>query len=221
MKYTLSALLLIGLIYAGCELIPAVIPDDWAYNPPQPAEQDTTGNDTCTTPVEYTLPAFITGSCFVPVPTNPVIWQYSNLSSNDLCSLLAAMGYNYPCQYYAGQKEFAVILKGTNATTPLSGKIYTRDKNGAKCLVTFSKQAFLFGQAADYQEYSDAIDSFPSVDWFNFRASNFDSLQVHTLSLKILGECKKGRNVADFRFSPISDSLANAFKIAGWKKVLQ
>ena len=215
---------------------------DFIINPPADTiEQDTipvdtTIIDTCVELIEVTEPKFVSGFMIIGKAVNtPIVitaGEYSAIvqpgddMSEELKSVLELYDPTYSYQTWVSDtdwKRIAFIAKGTNDHEHFHGEVYIRF-NGFQTGYGFpcTKQAFDFQGALSFDEYLDVIHGFPSVDRFNYIATDYDSIQYVKLSQEILKDCKKGRYKADFRFLPypIADTIVTLFQEADWEVVL-
>ena len=232
-------LTLIVFMLEGCELHSVFnAPDDWAYHEPEPIEIDTVEIDTvvvdtivvdtlptdtiipCTEPIEITQPEFVTLYLEFDFLEDSILWQGGGTSSYDLAEVVQAVT-SLPFTIYSKNKSFVVIIDGTNNHQSFQTKIFSRS-GGAKFYFGTARQGFEFLGALEFEEYKQVIEKYPSVYFFNFLGTNYDSLQYDELAYKILGTCKKGRWKADFRFNPFEapDTIINQFEAAKWDIVL-
>lgn len=214
----------------SCYLVEAIRPDP---DPDIVIQIDTTVIDTII-PID-TLPLEIDTPCVPVLVTEPkfvtlyiefdvfdpfLLWQGGQVESNDLADVVAAVT-SLPFHIYTQGKSWSVIIDGTNDHQQFQLKIFART-NGAKVYFGSASQAFIFAGALTFPEYMEVIEEYPSVDRFNFRNTEWDSLQYDQAAKNILN-CKLGRTWADFRFNqfPVSDSLITEFQNAGWQTVMQ
>ncbi len=181
---------------------------------------DTAVIDTpCIDPIEITDPAFVTLYIEFDVFDPFLIWQGGQVESNNLSDVVQAVT-NLPFHIYTQGKSWVIIIDGTNDHQQFQLKIFARS-NGAKIYFGSASQAYIFAGALAFTEYMEVIEKYPSVDRFNFRNTEWDSLQYDQAAKEILN-CKLGRTWADFRFNqfPVSDSLITEYQNAGWETVL-
>ena len=250
---TLLAVMAVAAIalIASCELIPAIAPDDWAWNPPaqdsidiDTTQIDTIGTDTivapppdtCTELIEITDPPFVYAymeiTDDVQTERTLIIGNYSYVIPEDdttplsvvIDSLWELYRPEYSYQTIVDQndsRKIMTFIKGTNNRQQFYLKAQIRF-NGYKQYFGFSTQEIIFATPLTADQYAQKIDEYPSVARFGFYGTNYDSLEYIKLSLLVLGHCKHGRELADFRFNPypMTDSIINAFEQAGWEQVL-
>ena len=230
MKQILFILALI-ISAIGCQyLTEQVAPIDWVYNPP--VQVDTSVVDTI---INDTLPIVVDTPCVPELVTEPkfvtlylefdilepnILWQGGQVESNDLADVVAAVT-SLPFTIYNEGKSWAVIIDGTNDNQSFYLKIFARS-NGAKIYMGAIKQGFIFAGALTFDEFKEVAIKYQSVDRFNFRVTQYDSLQYIELANIILGDCKAGRTWADFRFNPfqMDTAIINKFIAADWDNVL-
>lgn len=227
-------LCVIIMLTVGCNwLTEAVAPNDSPiYHTdtiPDPPEEIV---EACDTVIVF-QPHFITiyNEYFNGMP-DTLTWYFHvgpglDLGYPTLIELLVAiefMGYiDYDSlEYYENGNSIAAILRGTNDKSGIETRIWTRDAIGQKAVFTVNVQSFLFGGALTFDEYISVAERYPSVNIFNFRNTNWTQDQYEEAAKIILGECKLGRERADFRFNalPISDQLYCEFIDRGWQFVL-
>ena len=181
---------------------------------------DTVVIDTCIDPIEITDPAFVTLYIEFDVFDPFLIWQGAQVESNQLADVVQAVTSN-PFTIYNQGKSWAVIIDNTNDNQSFYLKIFARS-NGAKVYMGAIKQGFIFAGALTFDQFKEVAIKYPSVDRFNFRATQYDSLQYIELANIILGECKAGRTWADFRFNQfeIPDSIVVMYENVNWTHVL-
>ena len=229
MKYLIA---LFALAFIGCELPTGFGPPaDWHYDPPNPVEEpidtipvDTIPTDTiipCTELIEQTTPAFMTLYAIFDDPIDSVLWRGGGIESYNIGDVIEAIT-PLPYQVYKTPTAWAVIIDGATNQNAWQLKVYTLSV-GYKLYMGATDQGFIFGGALSADQYQTVAEQFPSVKYFNFLNTNYDSIQYATIATTILGECKKGRKWADFRFNaiPIDTSIVNDFIAAKWDTVLQ
>ncbi len=223
---------LIFLLFCSCNFIPAIAPDDFVYHPPQPIQQDT-----CVTPVEFTEPKFVTGYFVYDEPLftdrlfivgDQEAWIYPD-NVDDLQDTLLAMLQAWKPQFQyqvfvnpSDSRQITLIAKGTNDRYEFMPYIKIKF-NGLTAGFGWHTQGFTFLKAVNAEQYGTLVSEFPSVDYFTFIGSDYDSTDYVSISYRILGDCKLGRHTADFRYMPyeMPDTLINLFIEAGWENVLQ
>lgn len=182
---------------------------------------DTAVIDTpCIDPIEITDPAFVTLYIEFDVFDPFLIWQGGQVESNQLSDVLQAVT-SQPFTIYNSGKSWAVIIDNTNDNQSFYLKIFARS-NGAKVYMGAIKQGFIFAGALPFDQFKEVAIKYPSVDRFNFRATQYDSLQYIELANIILGDCKAGRTWADFRFNQfqMDPAIITEYQNAGWETVL-
>ena len=181
---------------------------------------DTVVIDTCIDPIEITDPAFVTLYIEFDVFDPFLIWQGAQVESNQLADVVQAVTSN-PYTIYNLGKSWAVIIDNTNDNQSFYLKVFARS-NGAKVYMGAIKQGFIFAGALTFDQFKEVAIKYPSVDRFNFRATQYDSLQYIELANIILGDCKAGRTWADFRFNPfeMDPAIITEYQTAGWETVL-
>ena len=181
---------------------------------------DTVVIDTCIDPIEITDPAFVTLYIEFDVFDPFLIWQGAQVESNQLADVVQAVTSN-PYTIYNLGKSWAVIIDNTNDNQSFYLKVFARS-NGAKVYMGAIKQGFIFAGALTFDQFKEVAIKYPSVDRFNFRATQYDSLQYIELANIILGDCKAGRTWADFRFNPfeMDTAIITEYQTAGWETVL-
>ena len=182
---------------------------------------DTAVIDTpCIDPIEITDPAFVTLYIEFDVFDPFLIWQGAQVESNQLADVVQAVTSN-PYTIYNLGKSWAVIIDNTNDNQAFYLKIFARS-NGAKVYMGAIKQGFIFAGALTFDQFKVVAIKYPSVDRFNFRATQYDSLQYIELANIILGDCKAGRTWADFRFNPfqMDPAIITEYQNAEWETVL-
>ena len=174
----------------------------------------------CLDPIEITDPAFVTLYIEFDVFDPFMIWQGAQVESNQLADVVQAVTSN-PYTIYNLGKSWAVIIDNTNDNQSFYLKIFARS-NGAKVYMGAIKQGFIFAGALTFDQFKEVAIKYPSVDRFNFRATQYDSLQYIELANIILGDCKAGRTWADFRFNPfeMDPAIITEYQTAGWETVL-
>lgn len=212
-----------------CEAQPPV---DWNYTPPLPIVQDTP----CTNPQQVLTPAFTTMDMEI---TDQSVGErifcagtYCDTISidetGDQAEIIKKVLKLYRPQYnynvYSNgndSRRVAFIVDTTNDVNQFKQKVYMR-YNGVKHYWGWAVQGFIFSGALVDSQLSVVIKKYPSVRRFNFRLTDEDSTRYIDYALAILGECKEGRDWADFRFNPymMTDSILQAYEDAGWNKVL-
>jgi len=227
--YTLSTTV------TSCNLIPAIAPEDWVYNPPAPVVVDTTDTDTIIpvdtlpiivvdtpcVPVLVTEPKFVTLYIEFDILENIILWQGGQVESNNLAEVVAAVT-SLPFTIYNEGKSWVVIIEGTNDNQAFYLKIFARS-NGAKIYMGSIMQGFIFAGALTFPEYHEAAIKYQSVDRFNYRNCPYTEEQLITLSYTIKHGCKIGRTWSDFRWwngGTVPDSIPLAFIANGWNTVL-
>lgn len=220
----LCALLYALCLLTACNMAPIFLDPDivpW----PEPV------TDTCETPEEITQPPFVIGYMEITeeLLTDPVFIvgtqsfvllqeQIDSLGSF-LDAALEAQWPAYDFKVYVNDSDYrriAVIVDGTNDRQQFYLTCQVR-YNGLKHYFGWATQSFLFGGAVEAYEMPDIVSAYPSVDHFNFRATEYDSVQYDHIARAILGECKAGRYWADFRWGgPWDPALIQAFEDAGW-----
>jgi hypothetical protein len=209
-------------VLTSCEL--ANIADDFVFQKPSDPQPIVL----CTDTVTVTEPKFLTVYTEFFNGMSTIDTQYyfqvgnNSLAYPNLKALLIGRGYNADSiQVFTKGNSIAAIIKGTNDRTPIEGRIWTKDLVGQRAVLTVSVQAFLFQGALEFEEYKQVAIDFPSVKYFNFRNTNWTQAQYEEVAAIILGECKWGREDANFMFNalPISDSLYCQFRIMKWKVV--
>ena len=182
---------------------------------------DTAVIDTpCIDPIEITDPAFVTLYIEFDVFDPFLIWQGGQVESNQLSDVLQAVT-SQPFTIYNSGKSWAVIIDNTNDNQSFYLKIFARS-NGAKIYMGAIKQGFIFAGALTFDQFKEVAIKYQSVDRFNFRNTQYDSLQYIELANIILGDCKAGRTWADFRFNPfeMDPAIITEYQTAGWETVL-
>lgn len=174
----------------------------------------------CIDPIEITEPAFVTLYIEFDVFDPFLIWQGAQVESNQLADVVQAVTSN-PFTIYNQGKAWVVIIDNTNDNQSFYLKIFARS-NGAKVYMGAIKQGFIFAGALTFDQFKDVAIKYPSVDRFNFRNTQYDSLQYIELANIILGDCKAGRTWADFRFNPfeMDPAIVAQFEAVGWDTVL-
>lgn len=235
MRTLLTLLSLSLLLFVSCELpiLTSITTPD--APDPLPIEQDT-----CTEFVEITEPAFITA--YQPYFDFPfeegflIVGDDStwvdNATMYDLSHLLDSMLRAWKPQYdYIvfsnpdGNFLCSFVVIGTNNISEFRQYVRVRYPVTETVWGTagfgWLKQAFAFANVATYEQYLLAAKTLPSVDYFTFIGTHYDSLQYVDLSYVILGECKAGRLRADFRYMDyeMPDTLINQFVERGWQDV--
>lgn len=217
-------------------------PTDWAYHAPQPivVDTDTVVIDTIIVdpPCEdslYLLPEFVTGFMEIDeiVSTNIEVWVYPHQATATegeqihaiLDSLLNEYDPSLTYRVYQSDTDWrrmAFIAEGTLDKEHFHGEVFLRF-NGHNSGWGFgvTPQAFLFAGSLTFDEYMEAADLYPSVNYFNNRNAGFTQEEEIKLARKIR-QCHLGRYWADFRFNQfqIPDTIITQFEIAGWEKVL-
>ena len=224
--------LIMALSFTSCYFDPIMTLEEWndIINPPEPIEVDTP----CV-PELFTDPAFVTGFMIIdePVTTDVVIHvgqltdtiQPGEDMSSKLKNLLFAYNPNYTYQVYVSDTDWRRICffaKGTNDHNLFHGKVYLRfNQYNTGWGFAMAKQAFYFAGALNYDEYSTAIDSFPSYDRINWMMMDLDSTQYDNLARKA-AKCKLGRYYANFRFNtePLATDIPILYDSIGWDVVL-
>ena len=237
-------------VWVGCDLVPAIAPDDWVFNPPKqdPIPIDTTATDTIDidtlvidtievdtpcTPIEYSQPQFVSGWWYIPdysidsvqVCAYPhcVTVAFNATVVNILDSLLNEYDPTNSYEVFADFPEtFCFIAKGTNDKEHFHGEVWLRPVGfHSGWGFQCNTQAFYFFDALSHDEWLTMIDSYPSFDAFTFQYTNWDSIQYIKAFDKIL-ECRIGRTKADLRYLPFTfpDSVYQKFITAGWDQVL-
>ena len=181
---------------------------------------DTLVGDTCIDPIEVVDPAFVTLYIEFDVFDPFLIWQGGQVESSDIRDVLDAVT-SLPYTVYTNGKSWVVIIDGTNDNQSFYLKIFAAN-NGAKVYMGAIKQGFIFAGALTFDQFKEVAIKYPSVDRFNFRNTQYDSLQYIELANIILGDCKAGRTWADFRFNPfqIDPAIVAQFEAVGWETVL-
>jgi hypothetical protein len=195
------------MLISGCELVEAVLPDDW------PNISEPIHNDTCEVLTEYTQPEFITGRLTFDVEPSVITWMNGSNPTT-----LDALFSDY--LFYQEGKNVAVIVKGTNNSSAWNSKVWCRDGSGAKNYLSFSRQSLSLGGAATYSELKELSTLLKSVYWLNFKNLNLDSLQYDTLiSFQVDSFCKAGRERIDLRGIPVAQSRIDQCFEVGWNNV--
>jgi hypothetical protein len=233
----LTLVILAALLTAlnSCELVNlnALRPDDLVYSGDDTVNQDTINQDSiivdttvivvdtpCIDPVEQTSPAFVTLYVEFDILEDSIRWQGGQVESYDIRDVIEAVTANPYTVYHSG-KSWAVIIDNTNDNQAFYLKVFARS-NGAKVYMGAIKQGFIFAGALTFDQFRAAAIKYPSVDRFNFRNTQFDSIQYVQLADIIIGDCKEGRTWADFRFNPfeMDPAIITEFENAGWQTVL-
>ncbi len=212
----------------------AIRPDpdsDYVYSTPDTVNQDSIPVDSividtvvidtpCIYPQEVVDPAFVTLYVEFDILEPVILWQGGQVESNNLADVIEAVTSN-PYTIYNQGKAWAVIIDNTNDNQSFYLKIFARS-NGAKIYMGAIKQGFIFAGALTFDQFKEVAIKYPSVDRFNFRNTQYDSLQYIELANIILGDCKAGRTWADFRFNPfqIDPAIVSQFEAVGWETVL-
>ncbi len=218
------------------EEITDTIPEDTIVVDTLPTDTIVVVSDTCDEFIEFTQPEFVSGFMIIDeTVTTPVVihvGQYTDTiqpgedMSDKLTNLLYLYDSNNSYQVWVSDNDWrriAFIAKGTNDHEHFHGETYLRF-NGYQTGWGFpcSIQAFDFQGSLNFDEYFDVIHEYPSVNRFNFIATNYDSIQYVKLSQEILKGCKAGRYKADFRFLPypIADTIITLFEERNWDVIL-
>ena len=229
------ALAVLVSVLGSCNFTPAFAPDDFAWHPPKPVE--IVVDTPCTDWVEITEPKFVTGYFIYNdiaftdgylIVGNDSAWiDASNYVefADILRGMLAAWKPQFSYKVYQQDSPFlniAIVAEGTNNRAEFQQyvRLYF---NNIHAGFGWHSQGFTFLRAVSAAEYLQLVEDYPSVDYFTFIQTNYDSLEYIELALKILGECKLGRNTADFRYMPITmpDTIITLFQDAGWENILQ
>lgn len=216
------------LLLCSCSLEEAIAPIDH----PLPIDTVVVPIDTVTAPVECVNPQQVTEPKFITLYIEyfngaPLVDQNfyfhksqgADIAYPTLKELLIAQGYaSDSIQVFQNNNAIAAIIRGTNIKSNLETRIWTRDAIGQKAQFAINIQAFLFGGALTFEEYKQIAIDLPSVRVFNFRNTNWTQAQYEDVAKIILGECKAGRDRADFQYNtfPISDGLYCLFIERGW-----
>lgn len=236
MKYLPILIFAFMVTYVACDLIPAIAPPDWP-EPPQDTITlpiDTLPTDTCTDPQEIEQPAFVTAYMDITdilqtdrqiIIGNGSAWIYND-NIDHMGQIIDSLWEAYRPEYSykthvkpSDSRRLFTIIEGTNDREQFYLKAQIRF-NGYKQYFGFGTQHFVFFDCLTAEQASEIIAMYPSVNYFNWYGTEFDSVTVDKLSRQILGYCKKGRWKADFRFSPVSDTLVQDFINADWDNVL-
>jgi len=205
----------------------AEAPPDFVYSSPatvnDTTETDSTVVDTIIPCEDYDLilsPPFVTLWLEFDTEIDSIWWQGGGAESYDLNDVLQAVT-SLPTTIYNKGTKWAVIVDGTNDAAQFNLKIFAR-YYGWKVYMTPDIQGFVFGGALNFDQFRGVAIKYPSVKIFNFRGTAYDSIQYIELANIILGDCKEGRDWADFRFNPypMDTAILAQFEAAGWNTVL-
>jgi len=223
MKNILTIITLIGLI--GCDLIPAVAPDDFVPWHSNPIQQDTIPTDsivippdTCTEFIEITTPAFVTLYMKFDTPQDSVLWEGGGIQSYSLAEIVAHIS-SLSAQVDTAPIGGSVLLKGTNNHTQYQLKIFAK-VDGAKWYMGTATQALILpGSNAAY--YKDMMQQYPSYDQFSFFGSDITCEEGIGLCREVLKDCHKGRWYADLYFLPCQppQSVRDSLDLYGWERI--
>lgn len=236
-RHTIAIVLLIWLILSGltaCEyLTPAFAPADFAYTPP-PAEPVVIVPDTCASYTPVDAPAFVQGYIEIDYsistyrvlyagPHRDTLWPGEDLliiPRMDSMLRLWHPEYDYDVTTSADGRVTSIVVEGTDDREWLFLQAYVRD-SGWRIFMTFNHRSFFLGAAGTYDILMDYAHRFPSVDKYNLRLADMDSLQEIDVMLAILDSCKAGGTYVDWRFNnyPPTDSMHQAYKDAGWDEI--
>lgn len=232
MKYIL--IFLVAILFYQCQIdeLTGIHEDVVIIVEPEPLQ-------VCDTVV--TEPKFITiyNEYFNGYPDSLVFYfhagQGNDIAYPTLEELLIGQGYHPDSiEVFQEGNSIAAIVRGTNDKSKIENKIWTWDGlpgiigdecnsrfAAQKAIYTSSIQSFLFGGALTFEEYRRIAVELQSVRRFNFRNTNWTQEQYEEVALIILGECKLGREEANFMFNafPISDELYCRFIERGWQLV--
>ncbi len=208
------------LLYASsCNIIPDLTLLDWPIDESE-IVIDTIPEDTCTNPIEYTQPDFITGFIIFDDPQDSVLWKGGNVQSYDLEDVLASVFPGMTYRIYRNAIAWMVIVEGTSDHHAAQLSVQCR-VNGAKWYMGWSDQSILPVGVVTADEFSELIDLYPSINRFNFMGTSYDSIQYIDLAWKMI-DCRLGRAWADFRHIPydVPPEIIQAYEDAGWEKIL-
>jgi len=195
---------------------------DWEIDPDpiDTVQVDTLVVDTCFDPILITDPKFVTLYIEFDILEDSILWEGGHVQSYDLGDVIEAVT-PHPYTIYHKNKSWVVIIENTIDNQSFYVKVFARS-NGAKVYFGAIKQGFIFAGALSFEQFRDIAINYPSVDRFNFRNTQYDSIQYIELAEIILGDCKAGRTWADFRFNPypIDTAIINQYEAAGWNNVL-
>lgn len=220
---------IIGMQFQSCTNEPEAISYLDHYNTlQQPA------GDTCETPELILDPAFVTGYIEITedlqTPLVLTIGPNSYTIANDetdkidtkLDSLYKLWHPEYKYHSVESANDFRIvstIVDNTNDKSIFHLKTYT-EYNGLRHYFGWSVQGFIFAGSREVSQFKQDAINYPSVRSFNYRNTDWDSLQYAKCDSIILGFCKLGRDWADFRWGIHSHEMIQAFIDAGWGTVL-
>ncbi len=244
-KILLLLLAAFALIWAvcctGCEgqMIDNIKPDFVFHHPPQdsiiippPPPQDTT--PVCINPMQITDPAFVTGyleitdDLFTDITLHigPYTYEIPQDETDQIDTKLDSLFKLWHPEYkYQGAESeddyrlMSIAVKGTNDVSIFNNHTYVT-YNGLRHWFGWISQGFVFVGSVSAQQYEERAIEYPSERYFFFQGTDWDSLTYGKIDSILLGFCKEGRDWADFRWGIHSPAMVQAFKDAGWNKVL-
>jgi hypothetical protein len=233
-------LFLIVVITTGCEFLSPALPTDWVgYHDPQASQSDSCEEYTL---VEITDPAYINGYMEITedlassriLYVGPYIYTInpdnSDYLDDALDSLLTLWKPGIEWNVYTkdfDNRVFTIMGDGSNDHNQMLLKVYIR-YNGLKHYTGWISQGYIFAGTFNAADYHKIVTKYPSVTRFNFRNTDWDSIEYERCDTAILHssiymdscELKAGREWADFRWGIHSDSIVQLFNDRGWNTVL-
>ncbi len=242
-----AAFLLLLALSIGCNLIPAIAPED--FNPWQGSQQDSVltdtipqdsiSVDTCTDYVQVIDPAFVSGYIYLTeaiwTPVTIIVGNHSAVVPLDhleqtmsvLDSLLSE--YNNEFSYDVAIKDgtdprsLNFIANGADNIDVFRWSIQFR-LNGYKVYPGVELRSFQFVGSRSFEDCMAKSEQLPSAQIFSCFGTQWDSLQYIDYEVSMLHEelCKAGGSWADFRHNVFETPqwLIDKYEAAGWQTVL-
>jgi hypothetical protein len=226
----------VGVVMAFCllacleDLIPAIIPLD---HPHQSAGFQNPLD--CDTLIEETDPPFITSWILIGeeymndimIHVGPYHDTFDGVDITPLAPKLDSM-----LELFAPELDYtvfvrqdpvlhvAILVDSTNEVQWINNRRIKIEHNDVFYAFHFQQQAFMFGGALTSGEYSLLAEKYSSVRAFDYLYTMWPPSAYDKVSLKILGNCKKGRRLADFTWAEgMSDSIPPLFHTSMWQKI--
>ncbi len=228
----------------GCDLIPAIAPDDftpWHGTPivQDTTDQDSTQIDTCAEYTQILDPAFVSGYIYLTeaiwTPITVIVGNHSAVvplddlgqTSSVLDSLLSEynnwFSYDVAIKDDSDPRSLSFIAKDADDVDVFRWNIQFR-LNGYKVYPGVELRSFQFVGARSFEDCMAKSELLPSVQIFSCFGTQWDSIQYIDYQVSILHEelCKAGGSWADFRHNafPTPQWLIDKYEKAGWDNVL-
>lgn len=205
----------------SCQFLPVAISDDWVYNaPPDDIPIDTLPLvvDTCTDYTLITQPDFVTLYILFDNAQSDILWQGGQVESNNLADVVAAVTSS-PFRIDTHSIGASVIIEGETNHQAYALKIFAK-ADGAKWYFGSGYQ-HLICPGMEYDDWIATLTAYQSVricSWWGL-SHTYDQC-VHG-ARTLLGDCKEGRDYADFFFMghDLPETLLDSFELAGWDRI--